>query len=222
MSRTGQPVASYAQAARCVLPGQKLVKPYTRKTTVKVRPKQQSGIHLTTRGVGNVILNLGLPKTDLKSVFYQGHRAYQIEFFSVEGKVRFMKIMKNEEARKRLELKEFVTEYQQICVTRVPADFPDINIRVAIERLGEIRIEGEGTLEVERDENGGVLWFSGKRFYRVKTEAFYRMKELPQVLDLGHELKFFVAYRGLPQRCLETVWNRGTGHGTARGLGRLL
>ena len=69
--------------------------------------------------------------------------SYQIEFYSVEGKVRFLKIMKNAEAKKRLELKEFVSEYQQICVTRVPADFPDINIRVAIERLGEIRIEAK-------------------------------------------------------------------------------
>ena len=135
MSGTSQPVASYAQAARSVLPGQTLVKPYTRRTTVKVRPKPQSGIPLNTRGVGNAILNLGLPKADLKSVFYQGHRAFQIEFYSVEGKERFMKIMKKEEARKRLELKEFVTEYHPICVPRVPADFPDINIRVAIERI---------------------------------------------------------------------------------------
>ena len=100
-----------------------------------MRPKPQSGIHLTTRGVGSAILNLGLPKTDLKSVFYQGHRAYQVEFYSVEGKVRFLKIMKKEEAKKRLELREFVTEYQQICVTRVSTDFSDINIRVPIERI---------------------------------------------------------------------------------------
>ena len=195
--------ASYAQAARSVLPGGKLVKPYQRKVSVRVSPRRNSRIPLTLTGISDALVGLGLPENDLRDVFFFGKRShFEISFQTVEGKNRFYQIMKKEEAKKKFEVFELSTpEYEQICVTRVPGDYPDINIRVPIERIGGIKIEGEGTVEVEKLRSGRTV-VSGKRFYKVKPEAFKKMKELPQVMDLGPNEVFFVAYRGLPQQCL--------------------
>ena len=122
-------VASYAQVATNVLPGRKLVQPYKREVSLKVKPKVDSGIEPTTDGVGDAMVELGLLSNDIHSVYYFANRYFEVEFSSKEGKDRFREIMRKPIARKALECREFDTEFQQIVVTRVPERFPDVNIR---------------------------------------------------------------------------------------------
>ena len=192
---------SYAQAASRFVPVRKDTIKYERKVSLKVRPTRDFTFRSDTQ-VAEAFARLGFEERNLTSLYYYASGGYEVEFPSEAAKRDFMKVMDGEAGRRMFQYREFEREYQQVTVTRVPVGYPDANIRNALEVLGEIKIQGEGVKEERKSASGKHRWYTGRRAYFVKTEDFWRMKELPQLLVLGHEIKFFVSYRGMVLRCL--------------------
>ena len=192
---------SYAQVTQGALPGGKVPTPYQRDSSIRLRPRRNAGVPLTSDAVHSAVCSYGMVYTEVTSVYtYTRGGYFEIEFRDKGSLEKFRRNYRSSQGRKVFDIWEFDPGYERVTVTRVPQRYPDGNIRTVLEKLGECKITGVGQTEV-RTKPGGGKYYTGTRVYRIETRQFSEMKELPQILDLGTNEKFFVSYRGMPKRC---------------------
>ena len=193
---------SYAAVVSKALPEPSCLVPYRRRTSLRVRPRRNTRIAKTSDAIHSTLRTVyGLQYTDIQSV-YAFNRAgvFEVEFVSEAALERFRGLYRTLNGQHTLDIREFDVGHREIVVTRVPKDYPDGNIRIVLEKLGQIKIGSEGKTNQKRNRNGGI-YYDGTRKYRVSLEEFVRMRELPQILYLGESEQFLISYPGMPSRC---------------------
>ena len=145
------------------------------------------------------ILDHRLEKGAIKQLFAFGANWFEVAF---QTRAILMDFLRKARAQRPRKLDLWVFDYGPgtITITRVPTDFPEDTLSAELSRVGGVAFPKKSQREAEISPDGST-YDLGLRKYYLPGPIFGRMTPLPDYLEFGPELKFFVHHREVKPLC---------------------